>query len=160
MTASTTGQPSTHRETPPPSGLVVIGCSRRKLPGTDPVPALELYQGWCFPQLRERIAGRPEFRARTLVLSARHGLIGADEPIAPYYQVLTPERALRQRDRVNAVLTGHLARHPAQEALLLLEPLYFQMLGLPPLPVVHQVSDPTAHWAQAERVLDGWGWTA
>ncbi|MEU8759512.1 DUF6884 domain-containing protein [Streptomyces sp. NPDC048659] len=159
MTAPATVQPGIDRAALPTNGLVVIGCSRRKLPGTDPVPALELYQGWCFPQLRERIAGRPEFRARTLVLSARHGLIGADEPIAPYHQVLTPERALSQRDLVSAVLAEHLERHPAQEALLLLEPLYFQMLGLPPLPVVHQVSNPTAHWTQAERVLDDWGWT-
>ncbi|MFI7087639.1 DUF6884 domain-containing protein [Streptomyces anulatus] len=160
MTEPATGQPGIDRATPPTNGLVVIGCSRRKLPGTDPVPALELYQGWCFPQLRERVAGRPEFRARTLVLSARHGLIGSDEPIAPYYQVLTPQRALSYRDLVSAVLAEHLARHPAQEALLLLEPLYFQMLGLPQLPVVHQVSDPVSHWPQAARVLDGWGWTA
>lgn len=160
MTAPTASKATIDRAGRPTDGLVVIGCSRRKLPGTDPIPALDLYQGWCFPQLRERIAGRPEFRARTLVLSARHGLIGADEPIAPYYQVLTPQRALSQRDLVSAVLADHLARHPAQEALLLLEPLYFQMLELPPLPVVHQVSDPVSHWPQAARVLDGWGWTA
>lgn len=159
MTAPTDSRPA-ERSTASPCGLVVVGCSRRKLPGTERVPALDLYQGWCFPELRERIANHPEFRARTLVLSARHGLIGADDPIAPYHQVLTPERALSQRDVVSAALADHLERHPAQEALLLLEPLYFQMLGLPPVPVWHLVSDPMAHWLQAARVLDGWGWAA
>ncbi|MET9112474.1 DUF6884 domain-containing protein [Streptomyces zhihengii] len=142
------------------NGLVVIGCSRRKRGGTTPVPALELYQGWCFPQLRERIADRPEYRSSTLILSARHGLLGADDPITPYHQVLTPERALSQRDLVSTALAGHLEQSPAREVLLLLEPLYFQMLGLPPLPVVHLVSDPVTHWPQVTRVLDGWGWTA
>ncbi|WP_411145864.1 DUF6884 domain-containing protein [Streptomyces sp. x-80] len=160
MTAPTASRPDTGRAAPSLSGLVVIGCSRRKRSGTERVPALELYQGWCFPQLRERIVDHPEYRSRTVVLSARHGLIGADDPIAPYQQVLTPERALSQRDIVSAALADHLERRPAREALLLLEPLYFQMLGLPPLPVVHLVSDPTAHWPQVARVLDGWGWTA
>jgi hypothetical protein len=141
-------------------GLVVIGCSRRKRGGTAPVAALELYQGWCFPQLRERIASRPEYRSRTLILSARHGLLGADDPITPYHQVLTPERALSQRDIVSTALASHLERSPAREVLLLLEPLYFHMLGLPPLPVVYLVSDPVTHWPQVTRVLDGWGWTA
>ncbi|MGW2686340.1 DUF6884 domain-containing protein [Streptomyces sp. NPDC001414] len=159
MTAPTDSWP-TGRSTASPCGLVVVGCSRRKLPGTERVPALDLYQGWCFPQLRERVANHPEYRSRTLVLSARHGLLGADEPIEPYYQVLTPDRALSQRDLVSAALAEHLERTPAREALLLLEPLYFQMLGLPPLPVVHVVSDPMAHWSQVERVLDGWGWVA
>jgi hypothetical protein len=160
MTTPTAGRPGTAGPASSPSGLVVIGCSRRKLSATEPVPALELYQGWCFPQLRERIAGRPEFRSRTLVMSARHGLLGADDPITPYHQVLTPERALSQRDIVSAALAGYLERYPTREVLLLLEPLYFQMLGLPPLPVVHLVSDPVTHWPQVTHVLDGWGWSA
>ncbi|MEU2516934.1 DUF6884 domain-containing protein [Streptomyces syringium] len=160
MTPPTAGRPVTAWTAAAPSGLVVIGCSRRKLSTTKPVPALELYQGWCFPQLRERIAGRPECRSRTLVLSARHGLLGADDPITAYHQVLTPERALSQRDIVSAALAGHLERYPTWKVLLLLEPLYLQMLGLPPLPVVHLVSDPVTHWPQVTRVLDGWGWAA
>ncbi|MFE0776510.1 DUF6884 domain-containing protein [Streptomyces sp. NPDC058861] len=160
MTTPTAGPPAVARPTASMDGLVVIGCSRRKRSGTTPVPALELYQGWCFPQLRERIADRPEYRSSTLILSARHGLLGADDPITPYHQVLTPERALSQRDLVSTALVGHLERSPAREVLLLLEPLYFQMLGLPPLPVVHLVSDPVTYWPQVTRVLDGWGWTA
>lgn len=160
MTTPTAGRTAAPTPTASTGGLVVIGCSRRKRGGTKPIAALELYQGWCFPQLRERIAGRLEYRSRTLILSARHGLLGADDPITPYHQVLTPERALDQRDIVSTALAGHLERSPSQEVLLLLEPLYFQMLGLPPLPVVHLVSDPVTHWPQVTRVLDGWGWAA
>ncbi|MQS38311.1 phosphoribosyltransferase family protein [Streptomyces katsurahamanus] len=139
-----------------PCGLVVTGCSHRKAAGIR--PALELYEGWCFPQLRARIADRPEFRARTLVLSARHGLLTADTPVAPYEQPLTPERARELREQVSAGLRKHLARHPAEEVLLLMEPLYARTLGRVPVPVVHTVTDPAGHWPAAARVLDGWGW--
>ncbi|QDY75345.1 phosphoribosyltransferase [Streptomyces qinzhouensis] len=144
--------------TPAPRGLVVTGCSRRKAPTTR--PALELYGGWCFPQLRERIAHRPELRARTLIVSARHGLLTADTPVAPYEQPLTTERVAELRREVSAGLREHLARHPAEEVLLLLEPLYLRALGRMPVPVVHTVSDPAGHWPAAALVLDGWGWTA
>lgn len=54
-------------------GLIILGCSRRKLQTDIPVPALELYQGGCVPQLRERLGYNEAWRAPIRILSAAHG---------------------------------------------------------------------------------------
>ncbi|MEV7775930.1 DUF6884 domain-containing protein [Kitasatospora sp. NPDC086791] len=140
------------------TALVVVGCSARKSPSERPMAALDLYQGWCLPHLRARLRGRGELRQRTLILSARHGLLKADNPILPYDQPLTPDRAAALETEVRAGLADHLRALPAAEALLLLEPVYLALLGYPPVPLVHIVTDPVRHWSAAEGVLDAWGW--
>ncbi|RBQ18070.1 hypothetical protein DP939_22165 [Spongiactinospora rosea] len=136
----------------PRSGLVIVGCSRRKLDTAQPVPALELYQGWCFPQLRARIARGPAYRDRVLILSALHGLIPADTPITPYDQQLTPRRAAQLRPTTAATL----ASRPASRVLLLLEPRYRD--ALPDLPNTIEINDAVRDWPKAAAVLDSWGW--
>ncbi|MEV0536766.1 DUF6884 domain-containing protein [Kitasatospora sp. NPDC050463] len=139
-------------------GLVIVGCSRRKIITSNPVPALDLYQGWCIPELRQRLpTGTPE-RARVLVLSAGHGLVGADQPLTTYEQPMTAERARALRGPVRQALTTHLSIHPAHELLLLLESAYRDVLGDLPLPVVHLITDPTTHIADVHRILDSWSW--
>jgi hypoxanthine phosphoribosyltransferase len=137
---------------------VIVGCSRRKLDTAAPVPALDLYQGWCVPQLRQRVGTAPDFRARSLVLSARHGLVGADTPLTAYEQPLTPQRAAELRDPVREALREHLAAYPTEQALLLLEPAYLDLVGIVPVSVVHTITDPVSHWGAAVAVLDAWGW--
>ncbi|MFE2727138.1 DUF6884 domain-containing protein [Kitasatospora sp. NPDC059327] len=138
--------------------LVVVGCSARKSRSLRPVAALDLYQGWCVPPLRARLAERGDLRRRTLILSARHGLLKAEDPVLPYDQPLTPERAAALQSAVRAQLAEHLQAFPASEALLLLEPAYLALLGHPPVPMVHTVTDPVRHWAAVDSVLDAWGW--
>ncbi|MGH3869133.1 MAG: DUF6884 domain-containing protein [Pseudonocardiaceae bacterium] len=145
-------------DSPALGGLVIVGCSRRKTSTSEPVPALDLYQGWCIPLLRQRIGEHPEYRARTLILSARHGLIGADEPLAAYDQRLTAERAHQLREPVRAAARAHLAAHPTDQALLLLEPDYLDLLGNVPVPIALTVTNPIAHWSVVTAMLDGWGW--
>ncbi|MFF4924213.1 DUF6884 domain-containing protein [Kitasatospora sp. NPDC001261] len=141
-----------------PSGLVIVGCSRRKTVTSQPVPALDLYQGWCVPELRRRLPPGAAQRARTLVLSAQHGLVGADQPLATYEQPMTPERTRALRAPVRRALTAHLNAHPASEALLLLEAAYLEVLGDLPVPVVHSFTDPLARIADVHRILDSWSW--
>ncbi|WP_147255922.1 DUF6884 domain-containing protein [Streptomyces sp. PT12] len=139
-------------------GLVVVGCSRRKTVTSRPVPALELYQGGCVPRLRDRLGADAGRRRQVLVLSARHGLVPADAPLETYDQPLTERRARVLCQPVRHALTVHLAIHPTREALLLLEPAYLQVLGTPPVPVVHVITDPVAHFGAAEKILATWGW--
>jgi hypothetical protein len=129
-------------------GLLIIGCSRRKLATETPVPALDLYQGWFFPQLRARIGESPQHRARVLILSALHGLITADTPLTPYDLRLTPERAAELKPACAHVLAEHQI---TEDVLLLMEPDYRQ--ALPQLRAIE-----TTKWDDAADVLDSWGW--
>ncbi|MGH8899790.1 MAG: DUF6884 domain-containing protein [Egibacteraceae bacterium] len=143
--------------------LVIAGCTNRKLATTHPVPAFELYQGSCIPQLRARIGLHRSSRDRVRFLSARHGLVRADTPLLVYDQRLTAERARQLRPEVTATLEQEFATGGVpEEILLLLEPLYLvplaDLLAHPSRPPLRWIPDPGGGWAQAEAVLDAWGW--
>lgn len=139
--------------------LVIAGCSRRKRNTSIPVPALDLYEGGCVPQLRRRVGHLPELRRQVRILSAEHGLIDADQPLLPYNRVLTPARAVELRSLVAAVLAKEFELYgtPA-EALVIAEPLYQSVVSdhLPGVSL-HLIDDPR-DWAAASAVLDSWGW--
>jgi hypothetical protein len=143
--------------------LLIVGCSRRKLETSAPVPALNLYEGWCVPALREMVAGRPDRLDRVRVLSARHGLLPAATPLMPYDQALTRARAARLRHRVRSRLRAEVGRDGGAELLLLLEPRYLRLLGLPGtaprVSTVHWFTQPARDWHHVLAVLATWGWT-
>ncbi|MEV3925900.1 DUF6884 domain-containing protein [Actinomadura coerulea] len=141
-----------------PEGLVIVACSKRKIVTSHPVPALELYQGWVVPQVRQRVQGKPALRSRVLVISALHGLITADTAITTYEQPMTAERQAVIASTAPARLKTHLAKYPAREALLLMEPDYVQSLVPLPVPVVHTITDPMNHHSDIDAVLTSWRW--
>ncbi len=143
--------------------LVVAGCSQRKLASSVPVPALDLYQGGCIPALRARVGGDPRLRGCIRILSARHGLVRADQPLMPYDQPLDLPRAVELRTAVVQTLPTESSEVGwPEEILAVLEPLYMVCLGgllaLRRRPVVRWVPDPSGGWAEASAVLDEWGW--
>jgi hypothetical protein len=142
--------------------LLIVGCSRRKLDTTIPVPALELYQGWCIPQVRARVGTRPELRRQTLILSARHGLVDADTALLAYDQRMSATRARELRSQITETLHDRVVTQKVGQALLLLEASYMRaladFLGQRWRPRVRWVLDPVANWNYAEAVLDAWGW--
>ncbi|PZG44538.1 hypothetical protein C1I98_17030 [Spongiactinospora gelatinilytica] len=135
--------------------LVIVGCSRRKRDTATPVPALDLYEGGCIPQLRRRIGHLPGLRRQVRILSAEHGLIDADQPLLPYDRVLTPGRACELRRSTGVVL----ARYGTPTGVLLIaEPPYQDIVREHLRNVrVRLVNDPR-DWATASVVLDTWGW--
>jgi hypothetical protein len=144
------------------ANVVVVGCSARKLITDVPVPALELYQGWCFPQLRARVGNCQALRQQVAVLSARHGLISADTPLLPYDQPLTADRAAAIAPSAVRALAHRLAAASGGELLVLLEPDYLRLL-LPavlagPSSATHWIASPDLEWPRAEAVLTRWGW--
>ncbi|GAB2712216.1 DUF6884 domain-containing protein [Kitasatospora kifunensis] len=142
--------------------LVIAGCSRRKAPEPRLLPALERYTGGVAPQLRERFAGHRRARDRIRFLSAEHGLIRADDLLAPYDRALTRERAEELRPVVAQQLAHdfHAGGVP-QRVLLVLEPDYLipltELMALPERPVLLWISDPHG-WPRAAAVLDEWRW--
>lgn len=138
--------------------LVIVGCCREKTVTSGPVPALDLYQGWCVPMLRDYAPAGSGLRAGICVLSARYGLISADEPAETYEQPLTARIARELRPRATAQLAARLREHPVSAALLLVAPDYLELLGPLPLPEIHTITDPTIRPDAVRRVLSAWRW--
>jgi len=143
--------------------LVIAGCTRRKVATSCLVPALELYQGSCIPQLRARLGPYAFLRGRVLFLSARHGLVHAGTPLRPYDQQLTEARAEQLRPDVMAALDREfIAGGRPEEILLLLEPLYLLLLAdlraHPNRLMLRWIPNPGDGWEDAAAVLDMWGW--
>ncbi|WP_433496788.1 DUF6884 domain-containing protein [Sphaerimonospora sp. CA-214678] len=139
--------------------LVIVSCSRRKRSTELPIPALELYEGGCVPQLRRRIERFPELRPRVRILSAEHGLIDAGRLLVPYDRALSADRAVELRSIAAASLAREfeLYGRPA-EALVVAEPLYQSIVCDHLYDVrLHLVGDPR-DWVSASAVLDSWGW--
>lgn len=142
-------------------GLIVVGCTAEKLHTDTPVPALQLYQGSCIPLLRELVDENPEFRENILILSGKHGLIDAQTPLLPDDQPLTPDRLPRLRDQVCRKLVTELGRTANCELVLLMEPLYRQLidpglLAYPPA-VTHWIPTPQQHWDEVLDIVRRWG---
>jgi hypothetical protein len=149
----------------PEHGLIIINCSQRKLTTSVPVPAWDLYQGACVPQLRAQFAGDPAHRARVRILSAQHGLLHPDDPINTYDRRLeTAAEAIRLHEQtVRAHLDAEFAMAPAlRQVLIIVEPLYLLALQrlydhLNRLAQVVIIPNPGA-WQDGLTVLRQWGW--
>jgi hypothetical protein len=143
--------------------LVIVGCSAEKTATSRPLAALELYDGGCVPPLRARLGHLPHLRSRVRFLSAQHGLITADIPLATYDRPLDPARANELRPRVWAQLRAELLETgmPAN-VLIIAEPLYLvliaDLLAAPERPRVHWIPDHAHGWPHAAAVLDRWKW--
>jgi hypothetical protein len=142
-------------------GLIIAGCSAEKLDTDTPVAALELYQGWCIPRLRELVDTHPALRENILILSGKHGLIDADTPLLPYDQPLTRQRLPLLRDQVCRRLVTEIAHTVECGLVLLLEPLYRELidpglLAYPPA-VTHWIPAPLEHWDEVLNMVRRWG---
>lgn len=147
-------------------GLVIVGCSRRKIVTSAPVPAMTLYQGACIPQIRQHFAADPERRSRVRILSAAHGLLRPEYPVATYDEVLTTtEQATDLHHRtVSRQLELEFRETPALRHLIIaVEPRYLvALLGLysylDRLRHVSITPNPRAWQDGLRPELRRWGW--
>lgn len=74
--------------------LLIMACSSRKSPAFGLLPAIERYDGVAFRVVKRllRIVQFPP-DVDVMILSAKYGLIGQDEPIGDYDLQMTPELA-------------------------------------------------------------------
>ncbi len=95
--------------------MLILACTRRKRPDAGLLPAVERYDGPAFRVLRRFARERPSETPEVMVLSAEHGLIPQDMPIAAYDRKMTPARARELRPLVLAELGRVSAsRRPAE----------------------------------------------
>jgi hypothetical protein len=129
------------------------------------VSAWELYQGGCLPQLRERLADRPQHRSQVRLISAEHGLLHPHTSVPPSSREMTEHRARQLRPQARAMLLGEFTRSGVpRDVMLLIEHPYHHVIGdifqIPGLMPRTSLSDanPAEHWPRIAAVLDRWGW--
>ena len=98
--------------------MLILGCSKRKRRGDGTLPAIERYDGPAFRVFRRFAREKPSEVPRVLILSAEHGLIFQDTPVATYDRCMTPARARELRPAVLAKLGRLTASHPSPETLV------------------------------------------
>jgi hypothetical protein len=69
-----------------------LGCSRRKESKTDLLPAIERYDGPSFRVLRRYLRDETVHPLHIWILSARFGLLPAEQQIPLYEEYMTPQR--------------------------------------------------------------------
>jgi len=85
--------------------LLVQSCSATKNEVPEPVPAIELYDGYFFKIIKKAIREdvfQPDIDMR--ILSAKYGIVDPDEPIEYYDQRMTADRAEELRPTVTETL--------------------------------------------------------
>lgn len=111
------------------SRCLILGCTASKRHDDGELPAFVRYNGPTFQVLRRFLAGaEPELKdVDVYVLSAKHGLIAADEPIEDYDRLMTTARATELQPEVSDQLREILSRE-FDEVFISLSGLYLQAL--------------------------------
>ena len=112
--------------------LLILSCSKRKLPAEELVPAIQRYDGPCFRVLRRYLAeDHPvAYSPSILILSAEYGLIQSDTPIQNYERRMTRQRASALADQTHKELLEYLqGGAPYSQILLCMGKEYQQAMG-------------------------------
>jgi hypothetical protein len=110
--------------------LLIVACSQRKRSDPYLLPAIERYDGGNFRVLRKlkREKCWPK-KVDVLILSAKYGLIEADEPIAHYEQRMDRERARRLKSQTISILHKYTEQQVYDEVYVELGQDYFPAIG-------------------------------
>jgi hypothetical protein len=85
--------------------MLVLSCSRTKRAGSEPMPAIQRYDGPAFRVLRRFLRESPSAPSLDIfILSAKHGLIPGTNLIDDYDQYMEARRAMELRDSVQNAL--------------------------------------------------------
>lgn len=109
--------------------LLILACSRRKRGDHRLLPAIERYDGPTFRIFRRFARERPSEAPDVLILSAEHGLISQDTPVALYDRSMTPARARELRPQVLVELDRLTGDRRMAEVLVCAGRRYLTALG-------------------------------
>lgn len=98
--------------------MLILACSQRKRLDEGLLPAVERYDGPAFRVLRRFLRESPSEAPDILILSAEHGLMPHDLPIAAYDRKMTPARARELCPLVLAKLDRMIASRSSPETLV------------------------------------------
>lgn len=86
--------------------LLIQSCSSRKASVTEPLPAIELYDGYFFRIIKKARRETDSLPVDIRILSAEHGLLHPETPIEPYDREMDAERAAELCEPVVAELAN------------------------------------------------------
>jgi len=109
---------------------LVLSCSQAKRGDIALLPAIERYDGPAFRVVRKflREASSELQNVHVLILSAKYGLIAADEPIADYDQQMTAARAQELHDKLLKAFKERVVQADYNEVFLSLGRNYLAAL--------------------------------
>jgi hypothetical protein len=111
-----------------PRRLLIMSCSQRKRPDDGLLPAIKRYDGPPFRVLRRFLKGQPTELLDVHILSAKFGLVAADQPIPNYDQRMTPARAKELNPEVITRLRYLLNSQPYQSVCFCMGQDYLRAL--------------------------------
>lgn len=104
--------------------LLILSCSKRKK-DVETARAIDLYDGPFYRTLRKH---RPP-NLDTLIISAKHGLIRADDVISPYDQRMTGDRAKELSKTVNSEIKRMIRSDSYEGIMVNLGAMYMAVLN-------------------------------
>jgi len=109
--------------------LLILSCSMRKIHTDDPVAALDLYDGVAFRVVKrmQRCGEFPD-SVNIFIVSAKYGLIPADQKITFYDQKMTLEIACQQAKRNCLILRQILSDQQCCEIFANLGTVYLKAI--------------------------------
>lgn len=146
---------------PPQPRLLLLACSRRKLPGAEPIPAIERYDGPAFRLVRRYLAAnKPNRYPQTdiRILSARFGLIPATQPIPEYDERMTARRAAELKPDIDAELSRTLGALRYSHVLLCMGRAYLNALGEATLTLPNVATLTAATGSMGRQLVGLHGW--
>jgi hypothetical protein len=81
---------------------LILSCSRSKRPGSDPLPAVERYDGPAFRVLRRYLREADTSPPAVRIISAEFGLLAPQDRVGLYDRRMTPQRAEELEPAVRA----------------------------------------------------------
>lgn len=113
-----------------PQYLLILGCSKRKRFDSEPIRAIERYDGSTFRLIRRFL--RQEFQDKNpdiYILSAKFGLISSQQLVPYYDQKMTKDRVRELHPKVIDELTKIISSKPYQELFICVGRDYLQALS-------------------------------
>jgi uncharacterized protein DUF6884 len=123
---------SLHRSPPAAAGrsLLILGCSTRKRPTTEMLPAIERYDGPLYRVLRKALReGTAPQALDILIISARYGLLRATDRVECYDQRMTRGQAAQMRGEIGLRIVAELSGKTYSQAHISLGSHYLAALG-------------------------------
>ncbi len=143
---------------PPGDRLLILSCSRCKRLDKDLLPAVERYDGPAFRVLRRFLRERSFEAPHVLILSAEHGLIPHDLPIAAYDRRMTLVRARELRPLVLAELDRITASRSSVETLVFAGRQYLSALSVDDVSLSQNITMRVCSGAMGRKLAELHDW--